>query len=116
MSERLDEYGRPKPYTGAFGVQIIPPAGFFKLRFVRKGPWLPARIAWEQTTDPEGRLCDRWSPILRVMAWSWVRGEIMAWASSLHPIDGAEFKVLCARPLPCGPLETFDIASAPPAL
>jgi len=46
------------------GQAEFPREGFFKLRFKRRGPWLPARIYRPLPLDPDtGELLDRWLPL-----------------------------------------------------
>lgn len=96
-----DDRGRPRP-PGDWGGTAIPKPGTYRVRLVRDRdfPWMPASIAWEQTTDPEGRVCDRWAPVLRILGWAWFRGELIEWESSLHPIPKADFDILAALPVP----------------
>ena len=101
---RYDDIGRPLPASTWGGIGL-PACGTYRVRLVRGGPWLPARVAYEQTTDPEGRLCDRWAPVLRIMSWVWYRTEIIAWQGSLHPIAQADFDVLCSLPLDGDPMQ-----------
>jgi hypothetical protein len=107
MTPKLDAYGRP-PCPSTWGGTAMPRTGTYRVRLVRGGLWLPATVACEQTYDPEGNLCDRWAPTLRILQWWWHRWELLDWESSLHPVALREFNLMRSRALPCSPLEPYD--------
>lgn len=89
-----------------------PSPGLYRVRLVKGGRWLPARIDWSVARDPiTGQTLDR-SPRLRLLIAGDERDVLWFWPS-LYPIAKSEFDTLVAG-MGDEPDRPVDLGSAAP--
>ena len=90
-----------------------PTEGFYRLRLVKAGPLIPARIKVENSTDDDGRVADRPRLVLRFLDQVHERGAILRFWPSLTPVSEAEYRRLGAHGLPLDPRKPVDLSTLP---
>lgn len=87
-----------------------PQAGWFRTRLVKAGPWVPARIWWEQPIDPETgeltgpetlRCTVRLEQRDPFRVWTWLAGNPISRADYLRLVDEI---ARCEREDPTNPV------------
>lgn len=103
----------------------LPVAGFYRTKLVRGGPWVPVRIWYGPSRDPEtGEELDR-SPYWQAECngkeadalelWTWVAGREIPEAEYLFMMAKKDYAEKFAPELPeASPREKIDLNKLPP--